>query len=244
MHVQVIRGHFHGTAADLYLQLGTIPFYFEMWKLETNTPDTVVWCDVMGADDECVEGFLRPYAGGATDDHVFGAGVSPYYGGETLDTTLQPSVTYGGASVDFIERDDKNYRFYTKSEAGISGDAATEDIITWTLDTAATPSGHFNGDATGTFINQGSLIRIRPTTGQYEAIAYIAGTSISTSGKEADEVDLSWAVPSGEITFIGGCYGYKPSPIGAVTKPGMLINETTVNASGLMVGFMALCEVA
>ena len=244
MKVQVIRGNFHGTGADLYLQLGNVPFYFTMWKLETNTPDTIVWCDVMGADDECVEGFLRPYGGADTDDYTFGNGVSPYYGGELLNTTNQPSVVYGHANVDYIERDDKDYRLLTDTATGAVGDAYTTDIITWTLDTAGTPSGHFNGAVTGTFINDGSIIRIQPANYQYVATARIVNSALSNSGTVADSVKLSWAVPSGDVQFIGGQYGYKPSAIGTVTRPGILINETTVNASAKMVGFMAMCEVA
>ena len=235
--MQLITGNFHGTAADLYLQLGGIPRFFQMWKLETNTPDTVVWADCMTADDESVEGFLRPYAGGNTDDHVFGAGVSPYYGGDLLTTSNQTSVTYGAGI--YIERDDKDYRFFTNSAAGIIGDASTVDITTWTLDTAGTPSGHFNGDAVGTYINDGSLIRIQSSDRKHVYSARIVASAISSDGSAANEIVLSWAVPSGTVEFIGGRYGTIPTAIGKVTSPGMLINETTVNASGLMVGFMA-----
>lgn len=240
--MQIVRGHFHGTGADLYLQLGNIPTYFKMWGLETGTPDTVEWSPVMAADDLTVEGIMRPKGGGAAQDHAFGEGVSPYYGGDLLTTTNQPSVTYGGSSVDFIERDDKDYRFYTNEAAGIVGDASTEDITTWTLETSGTPSGKFNGDVAGTYINDGSLIRIKSSTNKHVYEAYIVASALSGSGGDTDEVTLSWAIPSGTVEFIGGRYGYKPSAIGTVTKPGLLINETTVNTSGGMVGFIAFMD--
>lgn len=240
--MDLIRGHFHGTGADLYLQLGGIPAYFKMWGIETGTPDSVEWLRDMAADDLTVEGIMRPKGGGAVQDHAFGEGVSPYYGGELLTTTNQPSTTYGGASVDFIERDDKDYRYYTDSDAGISGDASTETIDTWTLDTAATPSGSFNGDVAGTYINDGSLIRIVDDNNKHTYEAYIVASALSTSGGAADEVTLSWAVPSGRVDFIGGRYGYKPTAVGKTSKAGLLINETTVNTSGGMVAFMAFMD--
>ena len=236
---RIIKGHFHGTGADLYLQLGGIPAYFKMWNLELSTPAYLEWSPVMGADDLTVEGILRDEDGGALSDLAFGEGVSPYYGGDLLTTTNQPSTTYGGSSVDFIEIDDKDYRFYTDNDAGISGDASSEDIDTWTLDTAGTPSGHFNGDVVGTYINDGSPIRIMSSDNKHVYDAYIVASALSGSGGAADEVTLSWAVPSGSVQYIGGRYGCKPTPVGKVSKEGLLINDTTVNASGNMVGFIA-----
>lgn len=237
--MQLITGHFHGTGADLYLQLGGIPDYFKMWAIELGTPAWLEWTRDMAADDLTTEGIYRDQGGGALEDLTFNGGVSPYYGGVKLTSTLQPSVTYGGANVDFIERDDKDYRYYTNAVAGISGDASTEDIITWTLDTAGTPSGHFNGDAVGTYINDGSLIRIVDVNNKHTYEAYIVDSAVSADGGASDEIVLSWAVPSGRVDFIGGRYGYKPTAVGQVSKAGLLINETAINYSGNMVAFMA-----
>lgn len=239
---QLIRGHFHGSAADLYLQLGGVPAYFKMWAIELDTPAYVEWTQDMAADDLTVEGIFRDEDGGVLEDLAFGEGVSPYYGGELLNSTNQPSVTYGGASVDFIERDDRDYRYYTDAEAGIWGDASTETIDTWTLQTAGTPSGKFNANVAGTYINDGSLIRIVDDEQNHTYEAYIVASALSGSGSGANAVTLSWAVPSGRVDFIGGQYGYKPTPRGKVTKAGMLINEVTINASGKMVAFMAFMK--
>ncbi len=240
--MQVITGHFHGRGADLYLQLGGIPRYFKMWAIELDTPAYLEWIPDMAADDLTGEGIFRDENGGALEDLAFGEGVSPYYGGDVLTSTLQPSVVYGHASVDFIERDDKDYRFYTNEAAGIVGDASTVDITTWTLDTAGTPSGSFNANVVGTFINDGSLIRIQSVDRKHQYEAHIVGSSLSASGSTADDVTLSWAVPSGTVEFIGGRYDFKPTPIGKVSKDGLLINETTINASGNMVAFMAYMD--
>ena len=237
--MQLITGNFHGTGAALYLQLGGIPRYFKMWNLELSTPAYIEWADVMAGDDLTVEGIYRDEDGGALADLAYGEGISPYYGGTLLTTTNQPSTTYGGSSVDFIEIDNKDYRYYTDSDAGIEGDASTETIDTWTLDTAGTPSGHFNGDVAGTYVNDGSIIRVIDNSNKHTYSARIVGSGLSGSGGAADEVTLSWAIPSGKVVFLGGRYGTKPTAVGKVSKAGVLISDTTVNGSGNMVGFMA-----
>jgi len=239
--MQVIQGHFEGTGAALYLQLGSIPYQIRIYNLGGATPDEIIWDRGMACDILTTEGILRTGDGGAVADNVFGAGIAPYYGGDLLTTTNQSDTTYGGGV--YIERDDKDYRYYTNAAAGISGDAATEDITTWTLDTSGTPSGHFNGDVTGTYIGPGSLIRIVAGAGSGKH-TYQAWIQALTAGQgvSADEVTLSMAVPSGKVTFIGGQYGYKPSAIGAVTKPGVVINMTTpINVNAEHHAFTALC---
>jgi hypothetical protein len=236
--MKIIQGHFNGTAADLYLCLGTIPYYIELLNLESATPETYQWGRHMLHDILTVEGLGRPKGGGAVLDLAFGEGISPYMGGDLMTTANQTSVTYGEGV--YLERDDKDYRFYTNTAAGISGDASTEDIVDWTLDTAGTPTGHFNGDVVGTYIGEGSLIRIKDTTNKH---VYECSITALTAGQgvAANEVTLSMAVPSGKVEYIGGKYGYKPVAIGKVTKPGIKIANTTLNANDGMVGFMAFC---
>lgn len=236
--MQMIYGNFNGTGADVYLQLGSIPYSIWLWNLESATVETYEWHRAMIHDTLSCEGIGRPKGGGAVLDLAFGEGISPYYGSDLLTTSNQTSTTYGEGV--YLERDDKDYRFYTDSAAGISGDAATEDITTWTLDTAATPTGHFNGDVTGTYIGEGSLIRIVDSDNQhtYECsiLALTAGQGLSS-----DEVTLSMAVPSGTVQFIGGMYSYVPSAVGKTTRPGVKISNTTLNANNGMVGFHAIC---
>ncbi|KKM91367.1 hypothetical protein LCGC14_1229230 [marine sediment metagenome] len=239
MTIQLITGHWHGNTGDTYLQLGGIPRFFKMWGLEIATPAWLEWAPGMAADDLTTEGIYRDASGGALEDLAFGYGVSPYYGGDVLTSTLQPSVVYGHDDVNFIERDDTDYRFLTDGAAGIFGDASSADIDTWTLDTAGTPSGHFNSDAVGTYINDGSLIRIQSRDRKHVYEAHIVNSAISADGSASDEIVLSWAVPTGSVEFIGGFAGYKPTPVGNVTKPGLLINENVIAASSMMVAFMA-----
>lgn len=237
--MQVITGHFEGTGAALYLQLGSIPYQIRIYNLGGATPDEIIWDRAMACDILTTEGILRVGGEDAVVDNVFGAGIAPYYGGDLLTTSNQTDLTYGGGI--YIERDDKDYRFYTNAAAGISGDAATVDITTWTLDTAGTPSGHFNGDLTGTYVGPGSLIRIASNDNKHTYQAYIQALTAG-QGVSANEVTLSMAVPSGKVQFIGGMYGYKPSAIGTVTKPGIKINMTTpINVNAEHHSFIALC---
>lgn len=236
--MKIIQGHFNGTGADVYLQLGSIPYKIKFWNLDAATPMYLEWSRDMIHDILTVEGIYRDADGGAFADLAFGEGVQPYRGGVLLTTSNQTSVTYGEGV--YLERDDTDYRFYTNAAAGISGDASTEDITTWTLDTAATPTGHFNGDVTGTYIGPGSLIRIVDTSNNhtYETsiTALTAGQGVST-----DEVRLGEAVPSGSVQYIGGKFGYSPSSVGTTTKAGVRISNTSLNVNDNIIGFTAYC---
>lgn len=239
MSVKAVRGHFNGTGAAVYLCLGFVPDMFQAWNLESATVETIQWMRNMAADTLTCEGLERPKGGGAVLDYAFGQGIAPYYGGDLMTTTNQTSVTYGEGI--YLEFDHTDYRYFTNSAAGITGDAATTDITTWTLDTAATPTGHFNGDVTGTYIGEGSIIRIRPSSpgsGQHVYEAHILALTAG-QGVSADEVTLSQAVPSGTVEYIGGKYTMKPIAIGKVTPAGVKISETTVNANDGMVAFVA-----
>ena len=73
---------------------------------------------------------------------------------------------------------------------------------------------------------------------------YSAWIHALTSGQGVadDEVTLSWAVPSGNVEFIGGRFGYIPTAVGQVTKPGIKINMTSpTNENGLHHCFTAFC---
>ncbi len=242
--VNIIQGHFNGTALDLYLCLGTIPYNIEMWNLESATVETYEWDRAMLSDILTVEGIGRPKGGGAVLDMAFGEGIAPYYGGDTLTTAMATAsggttVTYGEGV--YLERDDKDYRSFTNAAAGISGDAATTDIVTWTLTTAGTAKGKFNGDVTGTYIGEGSLIRIQDINNKNRYFTTSITALTAGQGVADDEVTLSAVIPSGFVSFIGGKYGYKPMVTGQVTKPGVRISNTTLNANNGMVGFRALC---
>lgn len=235
--MNVLQGVFNGTGADVVLCLGAIPYHIRLWNLEAAVPLETEWAQCMAADTLTCEGITHPADGGAPLDHAFGEGIQPYWGGDLMTTTNQTSVTFGEGV--YLMRDDHDYRKFTNSAAGIVGDAATTDITTWTLDTAATPTGHFNGDLTGTYVGDGSPIRIKSSDNKHVYEVYITALTAG-QGVSSDEVTLSYPVPSGTVEYIGPKFSYKPVPIGQVTTPGVLINYATLNVNDALIGFMAL----
>jgi hypothetical protein len=235
--MRTIHGHFNGTGADVYIELGFIPVRVELFSLESATPNVLIWDKCMLHDTLSCEGILLPKGGGAIEDNAATEGVAIYVGGDTLTSSNQTSTTYGEGV--YLSQDTKDYRYYTDSDAGISGDASTETIADWTLDTDGSQTGHFNSDVTGDYIGEGSTIRIKSGQAIYEA-AIVSLTA--SQGSAADEVTLSYDVPSGDVIFIGGKYSWTPTALGKVTKPGFRVSNTTINPNDGMVGFRAYLD--
>lgn len=232
-----VRGFFEGTAHTIYVCLGAVPSRFEVWGLEAATPDRLLWDKYMMHGVLTSEGVAFLGTDGTMVDLINDAGIAPYLGGEVMTTTNQQSVTYGDGY--YIEADDKDYRFFTNSNAGISGDASTTDIIDWTLTTAASYAGKFNGNVVGTYIGEGSLIRVKEANGKTEQTAAII-TCAAGAGSTAGDVVLSAPLPTGKVTFIGGRYGFKPVTIGKTTTPGVKISDVTYcNVSNEVAAFIA-----
>lgn len=237
--MKMIQGNFLGTGSDIYLCLGTIPRHIVFTNLGTAQPIRTIWSRDMMTDILTVGG-INIAAAGTVTDNAYGEGVDPYYGGDVMTTTNQTDVTYGGDPV-YIERDDKDYRYYTNAAAGITGDASTVDITTWQLDTAGSGTGRFNGDVAGTYIGKGSRVVIQDNNDKHRYEAYIT-TDLSTSGGAANEVYLNQDIPSGKVQFIGGKYSYIAVPIGNTTSAGVMLGYATTNENGMMIGFTAWCD--
>ena len=87
-----MMGIFTGVGAEVVLQLGFIPSYFKMYALPGADPETHEWAPMMCADDLSVGGIMRPEDGSDIIAFTLGTGIQPYYGGELLTITLQPTV--------------------------------------------------------------------------------------------------------------------------------------------------------
>lgn len=239
MALQMIHGNFNGTGAAFYLELGAIPEYIKLYGLEGADPDTFEWSKCMIHDSLTVGGLMRPEDGAAVVDYALATGIQPYWGGETLTTSNQTSTTYGEGV--YLSRDDKDYRHYGTNSAGVAGDAASETITDWTLDTSGNFTGHFNGDLTGTYIGAGSRIVIQETASPFRKYEVAITGLTAGQGSADDEVTLSYPVPSGTVQFIGGMYHWSPSPIGHITQPGIKFNlASTPNVNDEMIAFMAI----
>ena len=221
--MKTISGHFNGTAADLYVCIGFVPDFVELYNLEGTQYLAAKWNIEMMRAAEVSEGIQFSGADIAGAALTAGAGILPYHGGDTLTSTLAGTTTYGEGV--YLKRDKTDYRY------GTDGDSVSDDIDTWTLDSGYT--GHFNEDVTGTYIGEGSEIWI-------DGKRYMIQALTASQGEASGEVTLSHTgVSSGKVEYIGGMYGYKPMVSAEITPAGFVISNTTINVNDSLVGFVA-----
>lgn len=229
-----VAGTFNGTGAAVYICLGFIPDEIKLWAVEDSDAGEAFFSSQLRAA-EADEGYTL--VTGTTYRQIAlktaTSGLVQYEGGELLTSTNQTSVAYGAGV--YLGWDKKDYR--QDSTYGYEDSV----IDTWTLDTSANRTGHFNSDvvASGNRIGEGSEIWIKEaSTGLIKRAiieALTAGQGIS-----ANEVTLSRAIGSGEIMRISGMYSLAPIAIGKVTPQGFLCNITSIlNVSGEIQMFSA-----
>lgn len=224
--MRLVGGRFNGTAAAVYVCCGFVPDFVRIWVSHT-TGIGAIWTKNMVSHD-AVEGLVIDLDGGNDNfaDYTAGEGIQPYYGGDTLTSTSAGTTTYGEGV--YLKWDDKDYRMG-------DDDAVADDIDTWTLDTSATPTGHFNEDVTGTYIGIGSQICI-------DGLWYQITVLTATQGEGDDEVELNYAAPSGDIQYISGKYSMKPMVAKEITPAGFKISATTlINVNDEIQVFEAGC---
>ncbi len=221
--MKTISGSFNGTGAALYLCLGFVPDFVDVYNAEGTQILQAKWNIEMMRTAEISEGIQLSGADVAAAALTAAAGILPYYGRETLTSTMAGTVTYGEGV--YLKRDDKDYRY------GTDGDAVADDIDTWTLTSGYT--GYFNEDVTGTYIGEGSYIWI-------DGLKYAIQSLTAGQGEAAGEVTISHTgIKSGLVEYISGKYGYKPMVSGETTKEGFVIANTTVNVNDEMCSFVA-----
>jgi hypothetical protein len=223
---KIVSGTFNGTGLASYICLGFVPDWVRIRGLESSTLATLRWsknfraadCD-NGVEEHVGSTYIQPAAATA------GTAIEPYFGGDKLTSTTQPTLTYGG-QIYYLGWDLKDYR-------GTDIAAGSDAIGTWTLDTSGNRTGHFNNDVVGTYIGEGSRITIDGRDYLIEALT--AGQGIA-----ANEVTLNYAVATGDVERISGMYDLAAIPVGNVTPAGFKLNMTTpVNATGEMQWFEA-----
>lgn len=227
-----IGGTLNGTGATVYLCIGFLPDWVDIFNYETSNDYQIHWDRNMLRTTEFVSG-IQTHTGTTyrqTTALTKGTGILPYFGGTVLDTTTAGTTTY--AEGVYLKPDNHDYRYLTADSPHGVGDAISLTIDTWTLGSATNFTGNFNADVTGTYIGEGSQIIIDGR--QYTIVALTAGQGIS-----ANEVTLSSAVNSGAVQYIGGMYSTKPMVSGEVTKDGFSITNTTVNVNNALIGFQA-----
>lgn len=226
---KLVGGKFHGTGADVWICCGFVPDYVTCLNLE-DPGEEIRWTKHMTFAN-AVEGLA--YLDISTmADHAAGEGIASYEGGDLLTSTSAGTTTYGEGV--YLKHDPTDYRYGTnKAPGGGSGDATSETITTWTLDTPGSRSGKFNEDVTGTYIGPGSEICI-------DGLWYVIISVTAATGEADDEVVLNKQVASGEVQFIRGMYGYIPMISGETTPAGFKIEDgTNLNSDGHIIIFEA-----
>lgn len=209
---KIVGGRFNGTGTAVVVCCGFVPDFVRIWVPDAADNFARAIYSKNFVSHDAVEGVVMDSDGTSYSEYTYGEGIQPYYGGDTLTATLAGTVTYGNGV--YLKWDDKDYRYG-------ADDAVSDDIDTWTLDTAATPTGHFNEDVTGTYIGVGSRICI---DGKWYTITVLA----ATEGEGDNEVELNYPAKSGDITYISGKYSMKPMVAGEITPAGFKINATAV----------------
>jgi hypothetical protein len=217
MIMKLVGGRINGTGAALYVCCGFVPDFVRLWVPDAADAGARAYWSKHFVAHNAVEGCVNDSDGASFAEYAAAAGISEYYGGDTLTSTQAGTTTYGEGV--YLKWDNKDYRYANDTDLGIVGDAVAVDINKWTLDTAATPTGHFNEDVNGTYIGIGSRINI---DGRWYTITVISG------GESADEVELNYAAPSGVVEHITGMYSMKPMVAGETTPAGFLISATAV----------------
>lgn len=210
---KMIAGTFNGTGAALYIGIGFIPDWVKLRNMDDTVNSSVEWNKHMNRCPEHPEGWLLYTNTTLTPtEKTFGTCIRPYHGGDTMTA----------ASTAYLVKDDANYAYST----------TYGQIDTWTLDTAGTPTGHFNLEADTTYVGVGSQITID---------GYTYGiTAITSNGEQTDEVTLSEAAATGSIEYISRMYDYAGAAKGAIIPAGFKISATDViNVSGEMCYFEA-----
>ena len=223
-----VTGVFNGTDGAVYLCVGFIPRKVRLWNLESTSDFVIEWCAECMREDYAYEGWL--YTNGVPTPLTIGAGVRQYEGGDLVTAAVQTDVTYGGNGP-YLGFDLKDYR------ADNSYGASAGAIDTWTLDTLANRSGHWNVAkvASGNRIGAGSEIRILETSSGLEKRAGIV--SVGSDGEATDEVVLTRAIGSGKIRFITGMYDMIPIAVGKVAPAGILLSDVTLNNNDETIAF-------
>ena len=219
-----ISGFFNGTGAVLYVGCGFLPDKVVVRNVVATTCLVAKWSRFSRSLAQ-IDGVLETQ--GVSAAVAAAAGIEPYVGGDVMTAANQTDVTYGGG-IFIMRRLNEDYRGNDPAFSDVS--PGSPAIDTWTLDTLANRTGHFNNDVVGAMIGAGSEICIGDGNGKsavwYTILALTAGQGIT-----ADEVTLDRAAPSGKVLAIKGKYDFSPVPIGSVCPAGFKIINTTLNGN-------------
>ena len=194
---KIVTGTVVGTDADIYVCCGFMPDRVLVRNIENANEQDVVWDRHMGRAAEGEAGWI--VSNSTRAPITTGAGIALYKGGDYISA----------ASIVYLVKDPSP----DKRAAG------TGSVIdTWTIDTPASFTGHWNDVCNTTFVGEGSLININ---GEWYNVI-----SVTSNGEQADEVLLDRLAPSGPIYALMGMFDFIGAAAGVVTPAGFFIDST------------------
>ena len=220
-----------GTSA-MYIGLGFVPTKVRLSIIDQAEAEELIWSTDMARAATGAEGILRAGVGNTPGLALLtlGIGVQPYYGGDMVSSKSANHVVHKSSM-------QVNVRGTGLIDWG--GDmrsmpGGTGPVSSWTLQTAGSYTGKFDQGVDLTYVNVGSPVFIRPFVGSgYGPVRCVYVTAISNDGNADNEVTLSQAVPSGQVTFMGYRYDFAQVPVGYTMEQGIVINDVTyINVSG------------
>ena len=219
--MKMITGTFLGTGSTLYLGLGFIPKFFQMYN--TNAAVTLTWEDCMWGLSTCSAGITMTGADGVEVPRTLANvayGAQPYEGGDVMSA----------ANANYLMLDNSDHR----------GDyAPPAKISAWTLGSSANKTGNFDAACAVGVVGLGSKIAIA-TAGAGAKWATIVG--LTSTGAAANQVTLDKAMPSGAIAKITNMYTLYSAPKGAVVPRGLVIGASCTANTAYVCKFRAIGE--
>lgn len=216
---EIVAGTVNGTGSALRILLGFVPDWFWIWNLESNNEEIIRW-DKNNRSQEMVEGLFSDNST-TRSPLTFGNGIAPYRAfGETF-AALQTAYVVVDPKPD-------------KRDANTGNDV----LDTWVSDTPGSRTGHWNAEANTASVGEGSKLTIKESVSQ--KIIEVAVTAMTSNGDQADEVETSQVVQSGEIVALSGFADYVGLAARIPSTDGVLISETgALNVSGELLAFQA-----
>jgi hypothetical protein len=218
---KMVSGTFLAQAsADMYLCIGFLPDWVKIYNMGHTDEEYVFWTTHISRSASETGGFSRD-DDGTLIPYAFNLGVQLYRGGDIITASTTPSTTT------CLVRD-------PAPDKRSLGTGATID--TWTLGTAATPTGNWNAVCNTTWVGEGSKICV---DGKWAAV-----TALSSNGEAANEVTLSEALASGHIDALTGMYDYVAIASGEIAPAGFWVdNDVPIGTQAVLCFFEAGCYV-
>lgn len=210
-----VSGTLNGTGAAIYLGLGFIPDEVEMFNLESSAPYILKWNKNMRSAEQ-IGGYV--IADSTVARLTETAGVEPYVGG---DVVASGNTAYLIPTAEVLGQGDLSKK----------GETISTKVSTWTLDTSGNRTGSFDAGVNTSYVGEGSIVRIwDPIKREMHQSTIMV---LTNDGDADDEVELTTAVPSGEVRYIGPMYDYMAAPAGVVMPAGIKVATTgNLNSSG------------